>query len=76
MAVAVSDTGCGIAEKDLERVFDRFYRSEQDDDANSAGLGPAIVRKILDLHGSRITVSSVPNEGTCFEFDLPSRKAA
>ena len=78
IAVAVADTGCGIAEKDLEKVFDRFYRSEQDDDADSgsAGLGLAIVRRILDLHGSRITVSSELNQGTCFEFALPTRKAA
>lgn len=78
VTVAVEDTGCGIAEKDLERVFDRFYRSEQDDDeaSNSAGLGLAIVRKILDLHGSRITVTSEVNQGTRFEFALPSRKAA
>jgi signal transduction histidine kinase len=78
IAVAVADSGRGIARKDLEKVFDRFYRSEQDDDEaeNSAGLGLAIVRKILDLHGSRITVSSDLNEGTCFEFALPTKLAA
>ena len=78
IAVAVSDTGCGIAEKDLDKVFDRFYRSAKDDNeaSNSAGLGLAIVRKILDLHGSRITVSSELNHGTCFEFALPTKKAA
>lgn len=78
IAVAVADSGRGIAAKDLDKVFDRFYRSEQDDDEaeNSAGLGLAIVRKILDLHGSRITVSSEPNKGTCFEFVLPTRLAA
>jgi len=78
VAVAVADTGCGIAEGDLERVFDRFYRIEQGEESvsDSTGLGLAIVRKILDLHGSRITVSSVLNEGTRFEFDLPTRQAA
>ena len=78
MAVAVADTGCGIAEADLERVFDRFYRIEQGEEnvSDSTGLGLAIVRKILDLHGSCITVSSVLNEGTRFEFDLPTRQAA
>lgn len=78
VAVAVADTGCGIAESDLERVFDRFYRIDQGEEggSGSTGLGLAIVRKILDLHGSRITVSSVLNEGTCFEFDLPTRQAA
>jgi signal transduction histidine kinase len=78
VAVSVEDTGCGIPEQDLERVFDRFYRAENGDEgrADSAGLGLAIVRRILDLHGSRITVSSELNEGTRFEFELPVRKAA
>ncbi len=78
VAVAVADTGCGIAEDDLDRVFDRFYHAGQGEGegAGSTGLGLAIVRKILDLHGSRITVRSVLDEGTCFEFDLPTRQAA
>lgn len=78
LSVAVADTGCGIAEEDLGRVFDRFYRSGPDpnEDPHSAGLGLAIVRRILDLHGSRITVSSQPGKGTRFEFQLPVRQAA
>ena len=78
VAVAIEDTGCGIPEKDLEHVFDRFYRAENatQSSTNTAGLGLAIVRKILDLHGSRITVSSQVDQGTCFEFDLPTRAVA
>jgi signal transduction histidine kinase len=78
VAVAIQDTGCGIAQADLEHVFDRFYRAENatQESTNSAGLGLAIVRKILDLHGSRITVSSQLERGTCFEFDLPTKAAA
>ena len=78
VAVAIEDTGCGIPEKDLEHVFDRFYRAENATQTatNNAGLGLAIVRKILDLHGSRITVSSQVNQGTCFEFDLPTQVVA
>lgn len=78
VAVAIEDTGCGIAEKDLEHVFDRFYRAENStqESSNSGGLGLAIVRKILDLHGSRITVNSEVDRGTCFEFDLPTKAAA
>jgi signal transduction histidine kinase len=77
VAVAVADTGCGIAEHELDRIFDRFYRSEQGEEerTNSAGLGLAIVKRILDLHGSRITVSSRVNQGTRFEFDIPARAA-
>jgi signal transduction histidine kinase len=78
VAVAIEDTGCGIAEKDLEHVFDRFYRGENTTQSHSgtAGLGLAIVRKILDLHGSHITVSSEVDQGTCFEFDLPTQASA
>ncbi len=78
VAVAVADTGCGIAKTDLGRVFDRFYRSDQNnhDPSASAGLGLAIVRRILDLHGSRITVNSVVNQGTRFEFALPTSAVA
>ena len=78
VAVAIEDTGCGIAEADLEHVFDRFYRAENStqEGTNTAGLGLAIVRKILDLHGSRITVSSQLDRGTCFEFDLPTQAVA
>jgi signal transduction histidine kinase len=79
VAVSVSDTGCGIAESELERIFDRFYQrsSTTDRESGSAGLGLAIVKRILDLHGSRITVSSEINRGTRFEFDLlSSLKAA
>jgi signal transduction histidine kinase len=78
VSVAVADTGCGIPNDELDRIFDRFYRSEQASSAGetSTGLGLAIVKRILDLHGSRITVASKPNEGTRFEFELPAAEAA
>ncbi|MGI9249563.1 MAG: ATP-binding protein [Woeseiaceae bacterium] len=73
VAVAVSDTGRGIPDKDIPRIFDRSYRSEQGEEARSesSGLGLAIVKRILDLHESRITVVSKINTGTRFEFELP-----
>ncbi|MDH3351149.1 MAG: HAMP domain-containing histidine kinase [Gammaproteobacteria bacterium] len=72
VAVSVSDTGCGIAEADLDKIFDRFYRHESGDEkqSGSTGLGLAIVKRILDLHESRITVTSDVDRGTRFEFDL------
>ena len=73
VAVAVSDTGPGIPDKEMPRIFDRFYRSERGNEArsDSSGLGLAIVKRILDLHESRITVISKLNAGTRFEFELP-----
>lgn len=73
VGVSVADTGQGIRAEDLPRIFDRFYRSEQGQEslANSTGLGLAIAKRILELHGSRIEVSSRVAEGTRFDFDLP-----
>ncbi len=73
LAVAVSDTGPGIPQKDLPRIFDRFYRAVHGEEArsDSSGLGLAIVKRILDLHESRITVESKVDAGTRFEFELP-----
>ncbi len=78
VAVSVSDNGCGIAESDLNKIFDRFYHCENGENkrAGSAGLGLAIVKRILDLHGSRITVTSEVDHGTRFEFDLPTEQKA
>ena len=77
IAVAVSDTGCGIPEDQIGNIFERFYCSDNGHQSNdSSGLGLAIVKRILDLHGSRITVSSKVNEGTRFEFSLPAARAA
>lgn len=72
-AIAVSDSGPGIAEEDVPRIFDRFYRTRDGEEArsDSSGLGLAIVKRILDLHDSSILVVSKLNAGTRFEFELP-----
>lgn len=77
-AVAVSDTGSGIPDQDIPRIFDRFYRAVQGEEArsDSSGLGLAIVKRILELHDSRITVESRVDEGTRFEFELPAYQRA
>ncbi|MEM7364128.1 MAG: HAMP domain-containing sensor histidine kinase [Pseudomonadota bacterium] len=71
--VRVVDTGFGIPEEHLDRIFDRFYRAEQGEEslANSSGLGLAITKRILELHGSEIKVTSELQAGTAFEFELP-----
>ena len=78
LTVAVSDNGPGIPDKDIPRIFDRFYRALDGEEArsDSSGLGLAIVKRILDLHDSRITVTSKLDAGTRFEFDLPHCKQA
>lgn len=69
--VTVEDSGCGIAEQDVPRIFDRTFRSEVSR-SDGAGLGLAIAQRALELHSSQIDVSSTVGEGTTFSFGLPS----
>jgi signal transduction histidine kinase len=73
VAVRVVDTGRGIPSDQLPGIFDRYYRVNRGEasDAGSTGLGLAITRHIVELHGGRIQVESVPGRGTTFSFDLP-----
>ena len=73
VSVSIADSGNGIPARDLPRVFERGFRSASTshDRPPSSGLGLAIVRRILALHGSDITVHSAPGEGTEFRFVLP-----
>jgi signal transduction histidine kinase len=68
----VRDTGRGIPEQELPRVFDRFYRVDKSrgSDPGGTGLGLAITKRILDLHASAICVKSKVDEGTSFSFAL------
>jgi signal transduction histidine kinase len=73
VVVQVADTGCGIPEEDVPRIFERFYQQDKHrSDSNSAGLGLAIVKRILELHDSVIQVSSKLEKGTTFSFRLSS----
>jgi hypothetical protein len=73
ITVQVSDTGCGIPEYALPRIFDRFYQTDRSRKGKSShsGLGLAVTKKILKLHGSSIKVKSDQNAGTAFTFELP-----
>lgn len=72
--VSISDTGRGIAPEDLAQVFDRYYRVDRGEfgNAGNAGLGLAITRRIVELHGGSIAVDSTAGVGTTFRFDLPA----
>ncbi len=75
VSVAVKDTGKGIPEEDVARIFDRFYRVEKSrtpSNEGGAGLGLAIAKRIFELHGSTLSVQSALNKGTTFQFMLPT----
>lgn len=73
VSVSVTDTGPGIPAEELELIFKRFYRGDavRKDRQGHAGLGLAITRRIVALHGRDISVDSEPGRGTCFSFSLP-----
>ncbi len=74
--VQVADSGSGISAEDLPRVFERFYRGGSARSGHHAGLGLAIARHIIRLHGGVITVNSKPGQGACFSFSLPAGSLA
>jgi two-component system sensor histidine kinase SenX3 len=71
--VSVSDQGIGIAERDLERVFERFYRADpaRSRATGGTGLGLAIVKHIASNHGGGVSVWSVEGSGSTFTLRLP-----
>src|SRR6266487_2742666 len=71
--VAVSDNGCGIAPEHLPRVFDRFYRAESSRSADGAGLGLALVKSIVDLHGGSARIQSEVGRGTTVTLIFPNK---
>lgn len=73
--LGVADTGCGIEERNLPRVFDRFFQADagrdRGDMARGGGLGLAISKAIVERHGGRIEVASRLGHGTTFTVSLP-----
>jgi signal transduction histidine kinase len=76
VVLQVQDKGIGISQKELSRIFDRFYRSGRDAvaEAKGSGLGLTLVKHITEAHGGRIDVESRPREGTTFSIILPLHK--
>jgi signal transduction histidine kinase len=74
VSVSVKDSGLGIAEKDLPLIFDAHFKASNSVRANgrNSGLGLAISKRIVELHGSELKVKSTLGKGTQFSFDLKS----
>lgn len=73
ITVSVSDSGVGVAQKDMDKLFKRFSRVENQFSTSrgGTGLGLYLVKKIIDLHQGSITVDSVPGKGSTFTVTLP-----
>ncbi len=76
VVISVSDTGVGISEEDISRIFDDFFRAKSGEEvATGAGLGLAISRRIVEAHDGSISVRSELGRGSTFELKLPALKS-
>ena len=70
-ALRVADNGIGISAEHLPHLFDRFYRVNSQQTIRGTGLGLALARKLVELHGGQIAVASSPGQGSTFAIYLP-----
>lgn len=68
---AVKDEGPGIAKEDLNKVFNKFVQIKPEKDSGSLGLGLALSKEVIEVHGGTIGVESEPNKGSRFYFTIP-----
>ncbi len=71
VVIRVADTGRGISEQDVPRIFDRLYRGDQSRATRGLGLGLSLVRASVEAQGGTVSVTSTPGTGSTFEIRLP-----
>ena len=73
VTLSIRDTGTGVAEDDLIRIFDKFYRTDGSDSqhAYGYGLGLYVCRQLVEAQGGRIWAENYPDGGLMFSFSLP-----
>jgi signal transduction histidine kinase len=73
--VSVTDTGPGIPEEHRVRIFDQFHQVDSSNTKakGGTGLGPAIAKQIVEMHGGRICVDSTIGKGSTFQMEIPTR---
>jgi two-component system phosphate regulon sensor histidine kinase PhoR len=78
VVIDVADSGPGIPEADLSRIFERFYRVDKarSRESGGTGLGLSIVRHLVELHGGEVRAINKPEGGAIFRITLPKRSAA
>jgi PAS domain S-box-containing protein len=70
--LTVADNGPGVSARNRERIFELFARGQVDGEAPGTGLGLAVCRKVVELHGGRIWVEPAPGGGSAFRLTLPA----
>jgi len=74
ISVSFTDNGPGIAEDEIERIFESFYRSKSTSSVKGHGIGLSLARKIIDIHNGKITVNSRQGEGTTITLSFPAER--
>jgi signal transduction histidine kinase/DNA-binding response OmpR family regulator len=69
--ISIADTGPGMTQVQLDHIFERFYRAQDDHSSPGTGLGLAIVKSLIDLHDGKIEVASEVGRGTTFRVSIP-----
>jgi signal transduction histidine kinase len=72
VGISVTDTGIGIEAEQLKRVFEKFERGQSGTRSTGAGLGLSLVKSFIELHGGRVEIESVPQQGTTVTCWLPA----
>ena len=72
--VSVTDTGCGMDEKAIKHIYDKFYQGDTSHSTEGNGFGMALVKRILELTGAEMQIESTPGKGSTFTVVLAERK--
>ena len=74
--IAVKDQGIGMDQKEVRKIFQKFYRTKKAEESGEVGtgIGLSIVEQIVTQHGGSIEVTSSPGHGSCFTLVLPAQK--
>jgi signal transduction histidine kinase len=75
VVISVRDTGIGIRPEDQERIFEEFYQVGASRTQEGTGLGLALTRRLVELHGGQLTVESEPGVGSTFTVTMPRHQA-
>jgi len=72
VCIEVRDSGCGIDKSEQQKIFKRFYRSDNSRSTTGSGLGLSLADAVVRAHSGRIVVESEVSKGSCFSIQLPS----